>query len=67
MGLQTEDDLQSEVIYFSVISNLCGTSAGLKNVFNAGVSGALSSDNCMVCFRRKAFSKSDNAVGLTRC
>jgi hypothetical protein len=65
MGLQTEDDLQSEVIYFSAISNLCGTSAGLKNVFNAGVNGELS-DNRMVCFRCKAFLKSDNAVGLTR-
>ena len=30
------------------------------------VSGVLSSDNCMVCFRHKAFLKSDTAAGLTR-
>jgi hypothetical protein len=28
--------------------------------------GVLSSDNRMVCFRRKAFLKSDTAAGLTR-
>ena len=40
--------------------------AWLKYVFHAFVCGALSSDNGMVCFRRKAFLKSDTAAGLTK-
>ena len=44
------------------ILSLCLTfSAWLENVCNALVCGALSSDNHMVCFRRKAFLKSDKA------
>jgi hypothetical protein len=54
------------VIYFFAISDFCNASAGLENVFNAGVCGALSSDNRMVCFCRKAFLKSDKVVELTR-
>jgi uncharacterized membrane protein len=54
------------VIYFIAISDFCDASAGLGNVFYAGVYGALSSDNRMVCFHRKAFLKADKAVGLTR-
>jgi hypothetical protein len=55
------------LIYFIVISDFFDTSAGLKNVFNAGVCGALSSDNRMVCFHRKAFLTSENVVGLMLC
>jgi hypothetical protein len=33
------------VIYFISISDICDASAGLENVFNTGVCGALSSDN----------------------
>jgi hypothetical protein len=53
------------VIYFITISDFGDASAGLENVFNAFVCGALSSDNHMVCFHRKAFLKSDKAAGLT--
>jgi hypothetical protein len=51
------------VIYFIAISDFCDASAGLENIFNAGVCRALSSDNRMVCFCRNAFLKSDNVVG----
>ena len=42
------------------------TPACLKYVFHAFVCGARSADNRMVCFRRKAFLKSDTVAGLTR-
>jgi hypothetical protein len=45
------------VIYFIAISDFRDASAWLENVCNAFVCGALSSDNRMVCFRRKAFLK----------
>jgi hypothetical protein len=49
-----------------VISLFRVSPAWLKNVFHGFVCGALSSDNSMVCFRRKAFLKSATAAGLTR-
>ena len=54
------------MIYFIAISDFRDTSAWLENVCNACVRGAVSSDNRMVCVRRKAFLKSDEAAGLTR-
>ena len=45
------------MIYFIAISDFRDASACLENVCNAFVCEALSSDNRMVCYRRKAFLK----------
>ena len=54
------------MIYFIAISDFRDASASLENVCNAFVCGVLSSDNHMVCFRRKAVLKFDKVAGLTR-
>ena len=58
-GVPTEED-QRQGIHYIAISDFQGTPAWLKYVFHTYVCRALSSDNRMVCFRRKAFLKSDS-------
>ena len=47
------------------ISAFCVAHGGLKNACLSLFTGVLSSDNNIVCFRRKAFLKSDMLAGFT--
>ena len=51
---------------YIVISEFCVAPDGMKYDCLCLFDGVLSSDNSMVCFRRKAFLKSDTVAGLTK-
>jgi hypothetical protein len=50
------------VIYFIAIFEFCDTCAGYEFMLMQEVGEALSSDDQIICFRRKAYCKSDKAV-----
>ena len=50
---------------YIIISVFCVTPGWLKNACLSLFTGVLSSDNSIVCFRRKVFLKSDTVAGFT--